>query len=215
MTTKFIVCLQVKEALLMNSYFRIFPKTGPPIHGHLNYNPVSQTQARCEFFEWCAWGCGFQGLVCLGTSISTMLMCISFSIVPIISSWGALYFLRYQSPLKAFITSGGPSTFGSAHWVCFCCFYTRSLFCTTNTVFVAPGFSLIKFVGGLAPLPPGHCPGVGKILLIPNHLKWRDIFQYQRPIRMSAPASTNSLHWHLIWDSWHIMAQIFAALLRP
>ena len=22
-----------------------------------------------EFFEWCAWGCDFQGLVCLGTSI--------------------------------------------------------------------------------------------------------------------------------------------------
>ena len=27
-----------------------------------------------EFFEWCAWGCGFQGLVCLGTSISAPLL---------------------------------------------------------------------------------------------------------------------------------------------
>ena len=27
-----------------------------------------------EFFERCAWGCGFQGLVCLGTSISAPLL---------------------------------------------------------------------------------------------------------------------------------------------
>ena len=27
-----------------------------------------------EFFECCAWGCGFQGLVCLGTSISAPLL---------------------------------------------------------------------------------------------------------------------------------------------
>ena len=27
-----------------------------------------------EFFERCAWGCGFQGLVCLGTSISALLL---------------------------------------------------------------------------------------------------------------------------------------------
>ena len=27
-----------------------------------------------EFFEWCAWGCGFQGLVCLGTSILAPLL---------------------------------------------------------------------------------------------------------------------------------------------
>ena len=27
-----------------------------------------------EFLEWCAWGCGFQGLVCLGTSISAPLL---------------------------------------------------------------------------------------------------------------------------------------------
>ena len=27
-----------------------------------------------EFFEWCAWGCGFQGLVYLGTSISAPLL---------------------------------------------------------------------------------------------------------------------------------------------
>ena len=27
-----------------------------------------------EFFERCAWGCGFQGLFCLGTSISAPLL---------------------------------------------------------------------------------------------------------------------------------------------
>ena len=27
-----------------------------------------------EFFKRCAWGCGFQGLVCLGTSISAPLL---------------------------------------------------------------------------------------------------------------------------------------------
>ena len=27
-----------------------------------------------EFFDWCAWGCGFQGLVCSGTSISAPLL---------------------------------------------------------------------------------------------------------------------------------------------
>ena len=27
-----------------------------------------------EFFEWFAWGCGFQGLVCLGTLISEPLL---------------------------------------------------------------------------------------------------------------------------------------------
>ena len=27
-----------------------------------------------NFLEWCAWGCGFQGLVCLGTSILAPLL---------------------------------------------------------------------------------------------------------------------------------------------
>ena len=61
-----------------------------------------------EFFERCAWGCGFQGLVCLGTSISAPLLLGDFLEVDLLGS------VRQGCDMDP--SNGGTCLGGKAFW---------------------------------------------------------------------------------------------------